>query len=103
MEKAKKNAKDVNAVRSPKESVIQEMENCNLDGTQLNNHFLNLAKIDALNSMRTTDTIKERLTTALLAKVDQMDAEQLLKCIDAIDGSKIVSSYKALSGLINDA
>lgn len=68
----------------------------------LNSHFMNLAKSDVLNSVRVNDTIKERLTTSLLGKVDSMDAAQILDCIERLDNTKAISSYQELCKLMSN-
>lgn len=68
--------------------------------SEMNTHFLNLAKHDALTSIRTNDTIKERLTAALLSKVDEMDGDKLLDCIERLDGSKVIASYQQMCNLM---
>lgn len=68
----------------------------------LNSHFMNLAKSDVLNSVRVNDTIKERLTTSLLSKVDSMDAPQILDCIERLDNTKVISSYQELCKLMSN-
>ena len=68
----------------------------NIDALDFDKHFLNLAKTDALNSIRTNDTIKEKLTGSLLSKVDNMEPKEILDCIDRLDGSKVIASYQSL-------
>lgn len=79
-----------------KETSIDYMMQNNLNAIELDNHFLNLAKTDALNSIRTNDTIKEKLTATLLTKSEKMSASELLSCIEKLDSSKVLESYKNL-------
>ena len=84
-----------------KEKMVQEPRNPSSSDTDLNIHFMNLAKSDVLNSVRVNDTIKERLTTSLLGKVDSMDAAQILDCIERLDNAKVISSYQELAKLMS--
>ena len=85
--------------RSSSDPVLSETDAS--EDVDLNNHFMNLAKSDVLNSVRVNDTIKERLTTSLLGKVDSMDAKQILDCIERLDNTKVISSYQELCKLMS--
>ena len=88
-------------MNSKKEKMLEGVSNSSPSDPDLNIHFMNLAKSDVLNSVRVNDTIKERLTTSLLGKVDSMDAAQILDCIERLDNAKVISSYQELSRLMS--
>lgn len=72
------------------------------ESDEIRTHFLNLARSDMINSFRVNDVIKEKLTTALLAKVDEMKAEDILACIEKLDNSKLLVSYQSLCKVFSD-
>jgi len=64
----------------------------------LNDHLLNIAKADILNTMRMKDTIKEKLSAALLTKVDKMEPSDIMDMISKLD---TLSNYESNKKLID--